>query len=173
MRSALYLVAATAVTMNLANRELARCLVVLPAIGLLTLGTNPAQAQSNNRQIGTPHTVTADPLVPRPQSKPCVVPLFTNFRFANFSDAVQRFQFTPPANCPAPWQKIVFEINFSENAGQQYDRSAIVSIGNTNFYLGTTPEPDPTVADTWHIERDVTDYGASLESPQSGAIVLD
>ncbi len=158
--------------MNLANRELARCLVVLPAIGLLTLGTNPAQAQSNNRQIGTPHTVTADPLVPRPQSKPCVVPLFTDFRFANFSDAVQRFQFTPPANCPAPWQKIVFEINFSENAGQQYDRSAIVSIGNTNFYLGTTPEPDPTVADTWHIERDVTDYGASLESPQSGAIVL-
>jgi len=158
--------------MNLANRELARCLVLLPAIGLLTLGTNPAQAQSNNRQIGTPHTITADPLVPRPHSKPCVVALFTDFQFANFSDAVQSFQFTPPANCPGPWQEIVFEINFSENAGQQYDRSTIVSIGDTNFYFGTTPEPDPNVADTWHIERDVTDYSARLGSPQSGAIVL-
>ncbi len=159
--------------MNLANRELAKCLVVLPAIGLLTLGTNPAQAQSNNRQIGTPHTVTADPLVPRPHSNPCVVPLFTDFQFASFSDSVQDFQFTPPANCPGPWQKIVFEINFGENAGLQYDRSAIVFIGNTNFYFGTTPWPDPTVADTWHIERDVTDYSARLESPQSGAIILE
>ncbi len=159
--------------MNLANRELARCLVVLPAIGLLTLGTNPAQAQSNNRQIGTPHTVTADPLVPRPHSKPCVVPLFTNFQFAHFSDAVQSFQFAPPANCPGPWQKIVFEINFSENAGQQYDRSVMTFIGNTNLYFGTTPEPDPNVADTWHVERDVTDYRALLETPQSGVIILD
>ena len=82
---------------------------------------------------------------------------------------MQRFQFTPPANCPGPWQKIVFEINFSENAGQQYDRSAMVSIGNINFYFGTTPEPDLNVADTWHIERDVTDYSALLGESAAGS----
>ncbi len=159
--------------MHSAHDELAKCFVVLSAIGLLTLGTNAAQAQSNNRQIGTPYTVTADPLVPRPHSKPCVVPLFTDYRFAFHSDRVQSFQFTPPANCPGPWQKIVFEIDFSENAGLQYDRSAMLFIGNTNVYFGTTPEPDLNVADTWHIERDVTDYSALLETPQPGVIILD
>src|SRR5208337_92696 len=159
--------------MNWAHDELAKCLVAFSAIGLLGNGTNGALAQSQHRQIGAPYTVTADPPVSRPHSKPCVVPLFTDYRFAFHSDAVQHFQFTPPSDCPGPWQKIVFEINFSENAGHQYDRSAMTFIGNTNVYFGTTPEPDPNVADTWHIERDVTDYSALLENPQPGVIILD
>jgi hypothetical protein len=39
-------------------------------------------------------------------------------------------------------------------------------------YFGTTPEPIRTSANAWHIERDVTDYGALLTSAQQGTIVL-
>ena len=79
-------------------------------------------AQSLNRQIGTQFTVTADPLVPRPHTKSCVVPLFTNYQFAFFSETTQNYQFAPPANCPGPWNKVVLDIDFSENAGRQFDR---------------------------------------------------
>ncbi len=154
------------------NQRLGRLLVVVAAVGVLTIGTNAAQAQSKSRQIGSPNTVTAEPLVPRPHSNPCVVPLFTDYRFAFFSDTVQKFQFTPPANCPDPWQKVVFVMNFSENPGRQYDRTASVFIGNTNLYFGTTPESLGSAVNTWHIERDVTDYSALLKTPQQGTIAL-
>jgi hypothetical protein len=51
----------------------------LASVALLTAALIPAtiaDAQSTNRQIGTQFTVTADPLVPRPDAEPCVVPLF-------------------------------------------------------------------------------------------------
>ncbi|HYL11395.1 MAG TPA: peptide-N4-asparagine amidase [Terriglobales bacterium] len=157
--------------MNSANHRLGTFLIVAVTVALLT-STNAAPAQSNNRQIGTQYTVTADPLVPRPHRKPCVVALFTNYQFAFFSDSVQNFQFTPPANCPGPWQKVVFEVNFSENAGRQFDRTASVFLGDTNLYFGTTPEPLHTAANRWHVERDVTDYSALLKNAQHGTIVL-
>lgn len=147
--------------------------------GLLTLSAcalvicaNTAQAQSKNRQVGTQFTVTADPLVPRPSVQPCVAQLFTNFQFALFSDTNQNFQVAPPAGCPGPWQKVVLEINFSENAGRQFDRTSSLWVGNTNLYFGTTPEPLHSVTNAWHIERDVTDYSALFASSQQGTMVL-
>jgi hypothetical protein len=131
-----------------------------------------ALAQSTNRQIGTQFTVTADPLVPRPHQQPCVVPLFANYQFAYFSETTQTFQFTPPADCSGPWEKVVLEVDFSENAGIQFDRTASIYLGNTNVYFGTTPEPLQTATNTWHVERDVTDYSALLLTPQQGTIVL-
>jgi len=129
-------------------------------------------AQSTNRQIGTQFEVTADPLVSRPHGKPCKVTLFANYTFAFFSDTTQTFQFTPPANCSGPWEKIVFETDFSENGGDQFDRTASMFIGNANIYFGTTPEPLSSATNTWHIERDVTDYAALFSIPQTGTIVL-
>ncbi len=145
--------------------------LTLTVCGLL-LSAISADAQSTNRQIGTQYTVTADPLVARPHVKPCVVSLFTNYRFAYFSDTVQNFQFAPPANCAGPWQKVVFEVNFEESKGRQFDRTASIFLGNTNMYFGTTPEPIHAVANSWHIERDVTDYNALLNNMQQGTIVL-
>ena len=78
----------------------------------------------------------------------------------------------PPANCVGPWKKVVFEADFSENGGIQFDRTASVYVANTNLYFGTTPEPLATVTNTWHIERDVTDYSALFSMPQQGTIVL-
>ena len=79
-----------------------RTVLVMASLGAVSLFTLAAHAQSTNRQIGTQLTVTADPLVPRPHTKSCVAPLFTNYQFAFFSETTQNYQFTPPANCPGP-----------------------------------------------------------------------
>lgn len=145
---------------------------VLALAGVSVFISSLMLAQSTNRQIGTQFEVTADPLVPRPSEQPCVVPLFSGYTFAHFSDTTQTFQFTPPGSCSGAWKKVVFEIDFSENGGRQFDRTASVFLGNTNIYFGTTPEPLRVLTNTWHIERDITDYSALLATPQTGTIVL-
>ena len=123
-------------------------------------------AQSTNRQIGTQFEVTADPLVQRPHGQPCVVQLFAGYTFAFFSSTDQTFSFSPPASCPGPWKKVVLDIDFSENGGVQFDRTASLYIANANIYFGTTPEPLPVLTNTWHVEHDITDYSALLpDSP--------
>ena len=149
-----------------------RGLLFTGAVSLYLAVSSIALAQSTNRQIGTQLTVTADPVIPRPHSKPCTVQLFTSYQFAFFSDTTQNFPFTPPAGCPGPWSKVVFEADFSENAGVQFDRTASMFLGNANIYFGTTPEPLTNATNTWHVERDVTDYSALFNAPQQGTIVL-
>jgi hypothetical protein len=99
-----------------------------------------------------------------------VVQLFTGFQFVNFN--IQSFQFTPPANCPSPWKKIVFTADFNVTAGKQFDRTAIVNLGYVNIYFGTTPEPRSNLSPSWHVERDETDYAALFTSPQTGHVIL-
>jgi hypothetical protein len=158
------------------SRELSRKLSQkLPLVALLAaslISTATLLAQSTNRKIGTQFTVTADPLVPRPPEQPCVAPLFTSYQFAHYSDDYQTFQFTPPENCSGPWEKVVLEADFSENAGAQFDRTAIIYLGNLNLYFGTTPEPLSTTTNTWHVERDITDYSAALSTAQQGTVIL-
>jgi len=143
-----------------------------PALGaalLLVLGLGPpAQAQDSSSRfvIGSGNTATADPPVPHPNEKPCVVQLFSNLEFADFS--IKPFRYAPPENCPGPWAKVILVMDFNETTGIQFDRTAQVSIGFVNVYYGTTPEPTPTLGPTWHAERDLTDYTALLEKPQSG-----
>ncbi|MGA7754275.1 MAG: peptide-N4-asparagine amidase [Candidatus Sulfotelmatobacter sp.] len=150
-----------------------RSSLIVAALSLFVIPTaTAALAQATNRQIGTQFEVTADPVVPRPHGQPCKVQLFTGYTFAFFSDTTQTFQFTPPASCTGPWKKVVFEANFSENGGAQFDRTASMFLGNTNVYFGTTPEPLAVLTNTWHVERDVTDYSALLAAPQAGTIVL-
>src|SRR5215467_13332811 len=120
--------------------------------------------------IGSANTATADPPVPRPETTPCVVQLFNNFVFADFS--LHSFTFTPPAGCPGPWSKVVLNADFSIQAGRQFDRTASIWIGGVNVYFGTTSEPSRTVARSWHIERDLTDYTALLQSAQNGCVDL-
>ncbi len=149
-----------------------RRLLAVAAMGTLMAWSDTALGQSKNRQVGTQYTVTADPLVPRPSSQPCVVQLFTNFQFAFFSDTDQNFKVTPPADCSGPWQKVVLDIDFSENAGRQFDRTASLYVGNIDLYFGTTPEPLRTATNMWHIERDVTEYSALFTTTQTGTMVL-
>ena len=118
--------------------------------------------------IGSGNTATADPPVARPNTTPCVVTLFNNFAFADFSP--KPFSFTPA--CPGPWAKVVLNADFSIQAGRQFDRTAEIWIGGVNVYFGTTSEPSGTVARSWHIERDLTDYSALFNTTQNGRVDL-
>ena len=146
----------------------ARCWKNLTLIGMLYLTVHVGVAQ--NFQIGSSNPVTADPPVSRPRVKPCVVTLFSGLQFVNFN--VPTYQYQPPSACPGPWQKVVFTADFSVTAGRQFDRTAIVDMGFVNLYFGTTAEPRATLAPSWHVERDLTDYSALFASPQSGSVIL-
>ena len=115
---------------------------------------------------GTSLEVTADPLVPRPPTKHCEVTLLTDQAFADFNN--KNFNFTPPADCPGPWAKVIFTADFSIQAGVQFDRTGQVFLGNVNIYFGTTAEPLQNQTDTWHVERDLTDYASLFKTPQTG-----
>jgi hypothetical protein len=119
--------------------------------------------------IGSANTATADPPVPRPDTTPCVVRLFSNDVFADFSP--KPFTFIPPA-CSGPWAKVVLNADFSVQAGRQFDRTASIWIGGVNVYFGTTSEPSGTVERSWHIERDLTDYAALFKTAQIGHVDL-
>jgi hypothetical protein len=140
------------------------------ALLVFAAGISYGQTAPIPPQIGSQNTVTADPAVPRPRTTPCVVTLFTNFAFENFN--AQTFSYTPPANCPGPWAKIVFEADFNVQPGNQFDRTAAIYLGHANIYYGTTAEPSANFGPSWHIERDLTDYTALFTAAQSGEVDL-
>jgi peptide N-acetyl-beta-D-glucosaminyl asparaginase amidase A len=152
-------------------RFLSTARIIIIATLLLTACMLAAQTiPAPGLVIGSANTATADPPVPRPDTTPCVVSLFDGFVFANFSPKF--FTFTPPADCAGPWAKVVLNADFSIQAGRQFDRTAEIWIGGVNVYFGTTSEPSRTVARSWHIERDLTDYSALFTSPQTGRVDL-
>jgi hypothetical protein len=120
--------------------------------------------------VGTDTVATADLLVKRPASTPCVVPLFTNHDFIGFDPFP--LTYTPPAGCPGPWAKVVLQADLQVTAGRQYDRTAVIDVGGVNLYFGTTMEPGHATARAWHVERDVTDYSTTLRTAQSGEAIL-
>ncbi|HTW56502.1 MAG TPA: peptide-N4-asparagine amidase [Terriglobales bacterium] len=121
--------------------------------------------------IGSSNTVTADPTIPRPSTKPCVVTLFTNYSFDNNYN-LNPFTYTPPEDCPGPWAKVVLEVDISVTAGIQYDRTANIWLGGANIFFGTTAEPSPTLAPSWHVESDLTDYSPLFTIAQNGSVYL-
>ena len=87
-------------------------------------------------------------------------------RFADFN--AQPFSYAPPADCPAPWAKVILVGDFSVSEGIQYDRTANIWLGPTNIYFGTTSEPDPSDSRHWTIQRDLTDYSSIFTTAQDG-----
>lgn len=134
---------------------------------LVASDKNHLRAQA---EVGSSNPATADMPVPRPNESPCVVQLFSGFTFTDFSQHL--FNYTPPATCPGPWAKVVFDGDFSVSAGRQFDRTASIWVGGTNVYFGTTAEPSHTVSPTWHVERDVTDLSPIFTSTSTGQVVL-
>jgi hypothetical protein len=137
-------------------------------VGAAAFGQTAANSPSSSSQyqIGSSLEATADAPVPRPNTKPCVVTLLANQAFDDFNN--KTFNYAPPAACPGPWAKVVFEGDFSIQAGVQFDRTAEVFLGNADIYFGTTAEPQQNETDTWHVERDVTDYTALFKTAQTG-----
>ena len=141
-------------------------LLTLLAVAIAVPVYSQATSAASQYQIGTSLEATADPTVPRPHTKPCVVTLLSNQAFANYSN--QPFTYTPPANCPGPWSKVVFTGDLSIQAGVQYDRTANIFLGDVDIFFGTTAEPLANTTDPWHVERDLTDYSALFKTAQSG-----
>jgi Peptide N-acetyl-beta-D-glucosaminyl asparaginase amidase A len=126
----------------------------------------PSAFASGPYMLGSGNTVTADPNIPRPKTKPCVVQLFSDASFYDFN--VENFDYAPPEDCPGPWAKVILEANIDLNAGIQYDRTANFWLGPVNIYFGTTAEPSPNLGPSWHIENDLTDYSSIFYTAQSG-----
>lgn len=150
---------------------------MLPVRPILFLGAalaaNLGAASALHAQsltLGSPNVATADPVVPRPPGMPCVVNLYTNQSYTDFSD--HPFSYTPPANCVGPFQKIVLALDFDVTAGRQFDRTGVVWLNQVPIYFGTTQEPSATVAPSWHVERDLSDYAALLAAPHDGRVEL-
>src|SRR5579864_4033566 len=150
-----------------------KSIAVLVVSAVVALGASVLSAQTippPGLVVGSANTATADPPVTRPDTTPCVVQLFNGVAFADFSP--KSFTFAPPAGCPGPWAKVVLNADFSIQAGRQFDRTAEIWIGGVNIYFGTTSEPSRTVARSWHIERDLTDYTALFQNTQTGRVDL-
>jgi len=153
------------------RRGLQACFALCVAAALVCGASLNASAQSLT--IGSKNVAVADPVVPRPPTKPCVIPLFTNQSFDNLNGPVP-FNYAPPPGCPGPWQKVVLSIDLGIVGTNQFDRTGSIWLGGAILYFGTTQEPTiaPPNATTWHIERDVTDYGALLTANQIGHVDL-
>ena len=131
-----------------------------------------------NASGGAGYPATAEPPVSHPAEKPCVDKLFNPHTpplvsgqlnvgdFADYSD--HPFNYTPPANCPGPYAKIVFRMHFRVTAGVQYDRTGAVWIGATNVFFGTTSEPGRNASPEWNVERDVTEYAPIFSQASVG-----
>ncbi len=126
----------------------------------------PSAFASGPYTLGSGNTVTADPNVTYPSTKPCIVTLFKQASFYDFN--VENFNYTPPEACPGPWAKVILEADINLNAGIQYDRTANFWLGPVNIYFGTTAEPSPNLGPSWHIENDLTDYSSIFYTAQSG-----
>jgi hypothetical protein len=136
------------------------------AFGVAAAGTSAASASP----VGSTNVTVADPTVPRPPGTPCTVQLLSNVAFNDFSP--RTYTYTPPAGCGTRWSKVVLEADFSVTAGRQFDRTANLWLGGVNLYFGTTEEPSSTVAPSWHVERDLTDYSALLRQPGNGQALI-
>ncbi len=147
-----------------------RNLIPRAGMAVLLAAALAAQAQvvvvGPQPQLGSSNPITAAPQVARPHTTPCVVTLFQNLAFADFTP--KTFSYAPPAACPKPWAKVVFSADFTVSAGRQFDRTAAFYLGQSNIYYGTTAEPRASLSPSWHVERDVTDLSAVFASVQSG-----
>jgi hypothetical protein len=145
----------------------------LCGLGLVGLLAAAAQAATPATQftIGSADVAVADPGVPAPPGKACVVELFDDVTFDDFG--TRPYGYAPPAGCGnGHWKKVVLQADFSVTAGRQYDRTATFWLGGVNLYFGTTQEPSATVSPHWRIERDLTDYSALLRQPGQGQAVI-
>lgn len=145
-----------------------RSSVLTSGVALALAAASPSFGASTFT-LGTQDEAVIEPPVPHPDETPCVVSLVSGATFgANTAD----FDFAPPAACPGPWATVVLTLDISLDAGIQFDRTGNLFLGGVPLWFGTTAEPTPTVAPSWHVERDVTDYTALFKSSQTGSLLI-
>lgn len=125
----------------------------------------PATSQSREHVLAAMSTPTgplsAEPTVPRPNTTPCVVELFGGMAITGFDT----FSYAPPADCPPPWSKVVFEMDMTSAVRTGSVANVRVSLshpddGDFLLFMGA-PQIHAGVA-AWRVERDLTDYSSLL-----------
>jgi hypothetical protein len=130
-------------------------------------------------ELGSRVVASVEPPASRPADEPCTVTVFAHEAFDEHGDASSMaahphaFSFVPPKECGGGWSKVVLEADFSLPAGRQYDRTVALWLAGVNLYFGTTIEPEPDVAQSWHVERDLTDYAALFRQARAGQMILN
>jgi hypothetical protein len=156
-------------------------LVRPPAVGAATravpqaskTGANAAAspasspASSPTEFSTTANPVTLDPPVKVPPTKPVVVTIADNASFGNAPPPATSTVTLPKGD----WSKVVLDITGSEQ-GTQYDRLLNVYDGQTQIFLGVTPEPT-AAGITWHVQKDVTGYLPILRGTQTFSTTID
>jgi len=139
----------------------------------LVLGVGPAAYAGDVALPTDPQVeVQAQRPVPVPATASCSV-VVSHHQFQNSYGAPDRETYTPPADCPGPWSKVVLTLT-STVSGTQFDRDVYVAIGNAVMLDGTTSEPCCTGnAVTWTVQRDVTSYSPLLTAEQPAVVELD
>jgi hypothetical protein len=108
--------------------------------------------------------LTVDPTVPRPDTTPCVVELFNGVAITGFDS----FSYAPPADCPPPWSKVVFEMDMTSVIRTGSYGNVRISLshpddGDFLIFMGA-PQIHAGLA-SWRVERDLTDYASLLSGP--------
>jgi hypothetical protein len=119
--------------------------------------------------VGSDNVAVIEPPVAHPAEKPCVVKLYDG---ATFGANNVNFNYKPPASCAGPWATVVLSVDVSLDKGIQYDRTGTIWLAGVPLWFGTTAEPTPKLAPSWHFERDVTDYTSLLTHKQTGFVLI-
>lgn len=115
----------------------------------------------------------APPDIPVPTEPACVVPLFEHV----FNDTIgHNWRYADVTKtCGESWAKVVLDLACGVSPGGQYDRSLFVTLKGVNVFAGTTQEPNHSdVGASWHVQADLTHYGAALLAGEgTGSVELD
>ncbi|OJH38797.1 peptide-N4-asparagine amidase [Cystobacter ferrugineus] len=136
---------------------------LLTATGLVLGAISPARAAEPPPEYGTDwdDPRTAVPAVEKPATASCTVKIVDE-KFDDFTPYTSTF--TPPADCPGPWNKVVLRME-GKVQGVQYDRLGHLEVGGVTIFKTSTPEPSREGI-TWSVEKDVTAYAPLLSRPQ-------
>ncbi len=115
----------------------------------------------------------ADRPIPVPDTKSCTETI-VDHTFGNSYYAPATGTYTPPADCPGPWNTVVLTLNASVG-GDQFDRLLDITVGDAELMHGSTSEPCCTGGNTvsWSVQRDVTAYSSIFETSQPVLMQLD
>ncbi|HET7172646.1 MAG TPA: peptide-N4-asparagine amidase, partial [Nocardioidaceae bacterium] len=139
----------------------------------LELSSASADTSSAYIETSQANPVSAQPAVTTPPTKSCTVTLADHFPSNAADGSPQSFSgtFTPPADCPRPWAKVVLTFS-SSVTGRQFDRDASIELGGATIYFGTTQEPFGSTPKVATVSTDVTRFESLFQQPQqySGGI---
>ena len=115
----------------------------------------------------TANPLTLDPPVAHPPTTPVTVTIASHDAFGNGPPPATKTATLPSGH----WAQVDLEITGTEQ-GVQYDRLCEVFDGQSEIFLGVTPEPTPAGI-TWHAEKDITGYLPLLTGVRTFSTYVD